>query len=336
MPKSAAHDTISRQWELLKLLPRRPPGLTCAELCSRLADNGYRVTKRTVERDLPELVARFAVTCNEAYPRRWHWLEGASTDLVGPDLPEALGLVLAEQTVRPLLPAAVLAALQPRFDLARAKLASLDHNALARWTEKVRSVPAALQLLPPSGSGDLRAAVLADVQQALLDETLLEVDYASPAASIKRALPLHPLGLVQRGPVAYLVASAYDYDEPRLYALHRMSRVRRLAEPRRAPAGFTLDGYLAAGHLDFDPGEEIRLEARVGDHLAQLLEETKLSTDQKITGQPGDYRLAATVRDSWQLRFWLLSQGPEITVLSPPDLRAAIRASLDQARVTYL
>lgn len=333
MPKSAALDTLSRRWDLLKILPRRAPGLTCAELRSRLVGNGYRVTKRTVERDLEELPRHFSICCDDSvYPCRWHWREGASTELAGPDVPEALALVLAEQTVRPLLPAAILAALQPRFDLARTKLAALEGNGFARWTQKIRAVPAALPLIPPA----VPVSVLAAVQEALLDEIMIEVDYANPGARKATPIPLHPLGLVQRGPVSYLVASAYDYDEPRLYALHRMSRARRLGQPRRVPAGFTLDGYLAAGHLDFDPGDKIRLEALVGDHLAQLLEETKLSADQKITGKPGDWRLAATVRDSWQLRFWILSQGPEITVLSPPALCEAIRASLDQARATYM
>lgn len=35
---------------------------------------------------------------------------------------------------------------------------------------------------------------------------------------------LHPLALVVRGPVTYLVATASDYPDVRLYALHRIQR----------------------------------------------------------------------------------------------------------------
>ncbi len=256
MPKASAHDIISRQWQLLRRLPRRRPGVTAAELQSHLETEGFSVTKRTIERDLLELERHFQLDCdNRSKPHHWRWRDGAVTELGGLDISDALSLALAEQAIRPLLPASLLRALEPRFALARSKLAGLEKHSFARWLDKVRSVPAALNFQAPR----IPDAVLRTVHEALLEETCLEIAYANPGDRKAKTLPLHPLGLVQRGPVAYLVTSAHDYDDPRLYALHRMSRARRLDTPRRVPPGFTLDACLAAGHLDFAPGEPIIL-----------------------------------------------------------------------------
>jgi len=57
------------------------------------------------------------------------------------------------------------------------------------------------------------------------------------------------------------------------------------------------------------------------------LEETPVSNDQKITIRAGLHTLTATVPDSWQLHFWIRSQGAAITVLKPASLRESIIAA---------
>ncbi len=332
MPKASAREIVARQWEILKSLPSRSPGRTCAEIREHLALAGHEVGKRTVERDMVALSGTFSLVCDDALPApRWRWRDGQKLETGGLTVADALSLALAEQTIRPLLPTNLLRAVEPRFALARTKLAELGQQAHARWLDTVRSVPASLTFAPPR----VPAAVITVVHEALFHETCLEVDYSNPSARRAKTQLLHPLGLVQRGPVTYLVASAYDYDEPLLYALHRISRATRLPDPRRVPPGFSLDAFLAAGNLDFAPGAPVRLKARLGDALAGYLTETPLAADQKITGRVGHYQLTATVRDSWQLRFWILSQGPEITVLSPAALRKEILNTIRETSSHY-
>lgn len=332
MPKASAREIVSRQWEILKSLPSRTPGLSCAEIREHLALAGHEVGKRTVERDMVALSGTFAIVCDDALPApRWRWRDGQKSETGGLTVADALSLALAEQSIRPLLPRNLLRAIEPRFNLARSKLAELGQQSHARWLDKVRSVPASLAFEPPR----VPESVISAVHEALFHETCLEIDYSTPSARKAKTQLLHPLGWVQRGAVAYLVASAYDFDEPLLYALHRISRAKRLEDPRRVPSGFTLDAFLASGHLDFAPGGPIRLKARLGDALAGYLTETPLAADQKIQGGPGRYHFAATVRDSWQLRFWILSQGPEITVLRPAALRKEILDTIEETRSRY-
>ncbi|WP_028634334.1 WYL domain-containing protein [Pseudomonas parafulva] len=77
MPSQPTRQTIARQWELLKLLPGRQPGLSCSQLQAALATVGHVTTKRTVERDLVELAALFPLQCNSrSLPYSWHWQPG--------------------------------------------------------------------------------------------------------------------------------------------------------------------------------------------------------------------------------------------------------------------
>jgi len=318
MPAAATRNTLSRQWELLKRLPSRGSGKTARELRQELADAGFQVSKRQVERDLTELAGVFAIDCNDqSIPYGWRWAAGASVDLPGLTVAEAVSLRLVEETVRPLLPASLLQALEPRFRQADSKIASLaGENAAIQWLGKVRTVPPTQPLLPPAIAPD----VLAAVQEALMAGEQVDADYRAANTDSPTEMRLHPLALVNRGPVTYLVATAWDYADIRLYALQRITAARRRFEPCRRPADFDLDAYIESGALQFGNGRKIRLEAAISEDLGRILAETPLSADQVLTGG----RLTATVKDTWQLRWWIMSLGDGIEVLGPAGLRQAI------------
>ena len=146
---------------------------------------------------------------------------------------------------------------------------------------------------------------------------------------------LHPLGLVQRGPVAYLVARALDYLDVWIYAVHRIKEATRTSEPVARPEGFSLDGYVKEGRLQFGNGDTLRLVVLVSSEVAAYLAETPLAEDQHLTTKGERTKLTATVLDSWQLSWWILSHGPEIEVLKPVRLRKQIAASLREAASLY-
>ena len=79
----------------------------------------------------------------------------------------------------------------------------------------------------------------------------------------------------------------------------------------------------------------MRLEAWVSEALARVLEETPLEADQTLELVEGDSFLSASVLDSWQLRWWLLSRGDEVIVVEPAELRAAIAETLESAAAAY-
>jgi predicted DNA-binding transcriptional regulator YafY len=140
-----------------------------------------------------------------------------------------------------------------------------------------------------------------------------------------------------RDPVFYLVASAWNYPDVRLYALHRFSKVAKLNKDTKTPNGFNLDNAIAGSFADFaDQGEPIKLEIRCAEPVAAYLIEMSLSADQSVNQDAdGLIRIAATVNDTWQLRWWLLRQGTEIEVCVPPALRTEIKSAFVDAVNSY-
>ena len=333
MPANSKQSAMLRLWEMLKLLPSRGTGKTALELTSALNDAGFNITKRQVERDLNELMEAFPLDRNDtSIPHGWRWVNEASVNLPGLTVAEAISLRMIEETLRPLLPASIIQSLEPRFRQAEGKLNLLvKENRNAQWINKVRTVSPTFPLIPPV----IDSEVFELVQDALLAEEQVEVGYRKVKSEEIKTRRLHPLGMVNRGPVTYLVATASDYADVRLYAMHRMTSASRTGEPVKRPAGFDLDAYIQAGGLHFGNGKEIRLRARISKDLALILEETPMSEDQSIQYDGDEIKLKATVMDSWQLTWWLMSQGSGIEVISPVALRKKIAGRLAEAAAQY-
>lgn len=335
MPASTTRNAIARQWELLRLLPRRSPGCTTAVLADRLGGLGFQTDLRTVQRDLVHLSTLFPLIADEsARPFRWRWADDAELGLPAIDISDAVSLMLMEAFLKPLLPASIVRSLEPRFHIARDKLAELtENNAASRWLDKVHVALPSLGLLPPV----IANGVLEQVQDALFADEQLQIDYRNVASDESRPMRVHPLALVQRGAVSYLVATIGDYRDPRLLAVHRITSVQRTGQPAQRLAGFSLDGYLASGALEFGDGATpvIMLHAWVNTDLAHHLTETPLSPDMRLEPDGDGYQLRASVRDTWQLRWWLLSQGAQIVVREPAGLRRDLHQAHRDAADAY-
>lgn len=333
MPASSAKNTMARQWELLKLLPSRPPGLTAQEICQRLSGEGYQVSKRTIERDLIDLSQLFPLQCNDkGMPYGWYWMQDRAVDIPGLALGEALTLRMVEDYIRPLVPAEMLIGLEARFRQARQKLQTLhDQNPSARWLDKVASVHPEFALLPPQ----LDSSVLETVQSALLGEHQVRCCYYSAHTDRTADHILNPLGLVQRGHITYLVATAFPHQDVRLWAVHRIRSAELTTEACVVPEGFTLERYIDSGAMAFGIPKTIRLKAWITRDLARLLSETPLSEDMTLEEAGEGKVLTATVTDSWQLHWWALSHAGSLVILDPPSLKQAIRERLERAGEMY-
>lgn len=178
MPQQSNADTLSRQWELIQHIPAKAPGKTVLELKAELAEAGFEVAKRTVQRDLDDLSRLFPLQCNDkGSPYGWHWQEAFSMEFPALSVSDAQSLMLIKDLLRPLVPQAIARTLDNRFDTAKRMLESLaGSNILARWPEKVRAVPNALALLPPT----VAPAVLSTLQEAVLHERQCDVLYQKP------------------------------------------------------------------------------------------------------------------------------------------------------------
>lgn len=333
MTKVNASFGLARQWELLSLIPSKGPGITAFELTERLGSLGFNVSKRTVERDLIELSRLFGIECNDkSRPYGWKWMNGASANLPSMDIADAVSLYFVESHLRFLLPESVLRSLESKFVEAKNKRSELKkHSPIGSWEDKVIVRHPTLPIIPPEVPGE----VLEKVQTALMYDLKMSLLYKSQGVEAAQEIELNPLGLIQRGSIIYLVATAYDYVDVRLYALHRIFEATILESKSNRPKGFNLKEYVDKGAIEFGGGESIKLVARVNSVLADLLMETPISKDMKISGDAEFKTLSATVVDSWQLKWWILSQGSQIEVIAPKNLRKEIASELRSSLLLY-
>lgn len=334
MPANSTNGAIARQWELLKLIPSsRSEGWNPSAFMNELGERGFEVSKRTVQRDLVALAEVFDLECDEREDGYyWRWQAGAKLDIQSLELTDALTLRLIETSLRPLLPASVLKALEPRLENAAEKLDSVSpRNSIGGWTNKVASVLPMVPFIAPK----IDPKVLEEVQNCLLKDFALTCRYRSVGAEKPKELTLHPLGLVQRASVTYLIANAFDYTEPRAFALHRMSKVENTYEAAKRPKGFSLKQFIEDGGMGFGEARPITLVARISPMLARELEETRLSEHQKIQEDGDWFRIEAPVKHTWQLEWWLLSKMDDLEVLEPENLRASFAKKLSAASKRY-
>ena len=88
------------------------------------------------------------------------------------------------------------------------------------------------------------------------------------------------------------------------------------------PVGFNVDQEVERCQGMGGSGEPLRLVARFWKRAGLHLLETRLAADQVVEDEGDDhFRLTATVNDTAQLRWWLLSFGSKVEVLEPAGLR---------------
>lgn len=315
-------DPLLRTFALLRLVPRHPRSITAAQLRAALASRGFEIHERSVQRDLVRLSELLPLTCDEARPRRWSWArEAESFDIPAMDPSTALAWELLDRHVAPLLPPLLRARFRPLAARAAETLRSTGDSSYARWRDKVVVVDRGQPLLAPK----VAEAVFDAVQTALFEGRVLEGAYRARSHPGKAAAArrLHPLGLVLREQLTYLVA-VESIDAPvKQFALHRFASVRVTDEPAQRPPRFHLRRWIEEQRgMDLPTGEVSRVVLDVDALTAQHLEESPLARDQQLRWMgPGRARVEATLPITEQLLWWLLGHGRRIEVVAPAALR---------------
>ena len=313
-------NTLLRQLTMLRCIPRAPSRIGTRQLMAKLKSEGFEVAQRSIQRDLNNLAEIFPTLKSDGVrdAAGWSWEKDTEIhDFPAIDPATALTFKLAETFLSELIPPEVMAMIQSYLDSAGQALASLDTPGYSVWPEKVRSIPRTQPLIPAK----IDARVLRVIYDALLREKQFRGRYRRRDKD-EAEYDFHPLGLVCRGSVIYLVATVWDYQDPRHYALHRFTHCEPLKERLSQPEGFDLDTYINTGTFQYAYGKDIKVTLLFLPNIAIHLQETPLSDDQKITQKrDGRTQITATVQDSNQLRWWLLGFGDSVEVVRPKRLR---------------
>jgi predicted DNA-binding transcriptional regulator YafY len=329
-------ETLLRQWEMLRSIPRAPAKVTVATLLAKLGAAGFQTTKRTVQRELNMLSTLFPLTSDDrSIPYGWSWASNAPAfDLPTMDGPTALTVRMIEQFIPSLLPPIIRDQLAPQFVRARAVLDANPANALSHWANCIRVVPREMPLLPPKFNNE----AVRVVYDALLAGRRFTAEYRSRTAETDeiKSYEVNPLGLVARGTMLYLVCTLWNYQDVRQLALHRLVNAAPTEKIIATPEGFDLDRYIGQGEFQYPVGPMIQFKARFQLGAAAHLHETPLSGDQTIDTLDADHVIVtATIPDTAQLEWWLLGLMASVEVLEPHDLRMRIADCIREANQQY-
>lgn len=328
------HETLLRQWQMLRQIPRYPHKISARLLMEKLDAEGYVVSKRTVERDLISLSLTFPLAQDDSDKEYgWSWQKDAPAfDLPALSNTEALTMLMVEQHLAGLLPSTTLDVLKPYFLTAQKQLdLTSKSKKFKSWLSKVRTIQANQTLIPPN----INPAVQATVYEALLLEKQLKIEYKNREGNLK-SYRVHILGLVQRGSIVYLNVRINDFENLRMLALHRIQSTELLDDETIYPKGYDIDTEIINGSFDFGEGKAIKLMLKLSPEAAKHLFETPLSKDQQYQNlDDGCAVITAKVADTPQLTWWLLALGSEVEVLEPNELRLQISETLNRAANLY-
>jgi predicted DNA-binding transcriptional regulator YafY len=330
-------DTLLRQWEMLRAIPRFPRKVDAGTLMARLEAAGYPIALRTLQRDLKLLSSIFPLQSDtRSTPYGWSWSADAPAfDLPAMDGPTALSVRMIEQFIPTLLPPSIHELLAPQFARARAVMEANPNNPLGHWIDCVRAVPREMPLLAPKVNGEAARVIY----QALLDGRRIQMTY-SPRSSEGEGdsdYEVNPLGLVARANLIYLVATLWNDDDVRHLALHRVKTAVMTEIAATRPTNFDLDRYIEQGAFQYPVGPIIELQVKFDRSAASHLYETPLSDDQVIDDTDAEHVIVtASVRNTAQLTWWLLGFGELAEVLKPETLRQSMERFHRTAAQQYI
>ena len=319
-----------RLLSLLMLLQSRGR-LTAQELAQKL-----EVSERTIYRDMNALgIAGVPVYAERGPGGGCGLLEGYRTTLTGLTETEAHTIFLAgaptllhDLGLGPALEAALLKLLASmpstfRHNIERAR--QRIHIDALGWSRFEELVPH-----------------LAGIQEAVLHDRTLHITYRKHNGEIIERL-IHPLGLVAKAAIWYLVASNDAHpDQLRVYRVSRMRAVALGAQPSVRPPAFNLADYWATWSAEFSASlprytVTLRADATVAPLLPQLLGEWIHSVlAQSAQPNPdGSLHFTLTFESLEHARTRILGFGPVVEVIEPPELRRSVIAFAQDIAAYY-
>jgi predicted DNA-binding transcriptional regulator YafY len=309
---------VLRQWALLRILPRYPKKIAATDLLDSLDRIGFETTIRTVQRDLNSLALSFPIVSDDAKPQGWSWAKDApQLNLPDYDQQTAVNFLVARSHLDKIFPKNSLSYLKPWFKAADEALNILGVST-GQLNNKIRIESRSFSLRPP----EMNPEVLDSVYDALLREKCLQLTYASRSKEKSEEYVVHPLSVVIIDAVSYLVVIFEGHEDIRHLAVHRIRKIILLDQSRKIPEDFNLDEYVANGSFGMKQGSiDLHLKFRLKTMWAKHLEETPMTSDQRITHLPDGWtQIEATVPDTSQIRWWLRGFGADLIIDGPKRL----------------
>lgn len=236
---------------------------------------------------------------------------------------QALIYTLAHRFLNEFIPGPLRSALEADWVEAEKVIAATP--SLQHWFHSVDSIDAwhGLREIPV-----INPIVLNGISEALFKEQPLKIRYLKNGKT--NLYLVHPLGLIKREQVFYLVAVFDGFTDPRLLPLHRMTMAfPQPDQPRRIPPDFKLADYLRGGlPFESDGDEKLEVEFDFDETVYTLLKERPPRDTTVAPIKDGRFRVTGTVPNNMELRWWLLGFNDKVRIVKPDMLAHELQNGL--------
>lgn len=308
---------------VLALLPSSADiALETGVIHQRLGDQGINISKRTLQRDLELLAKKFTHIQSRKSGSTMFWWANKSLSHLSLLPTDAMNLVMIMDHAARF---GMLAQVDKLTTLREYALSLLKGNRPTQdCTGKIFSTTRFITLEP----GKVDAKVLEVIQQALLSDSSVEATYMKRGATEPRTIHLKPLGLSYQDSNIYLSAVFKGLPPGKIAALplHRFHSARETIDNLQPPADFDIRSPEAQSSLiALETLCPIPLKLCVSQKLYERLRENALAGDQQMNAlDDGRWIWNGSLHLSQGLDLWLLSQGSDLEVLEPVELRRKI------------
>ncbi len=298
--------------------------LQIKDIHQKLLEKGYDVSKKTVERDmdiLPDIFPQHVFKQDQSRPYGFK-LPSDSKKLSAMSPDEAMCLQLAYQYLSPLLPNRTLEPIAPYLKEAESVLEMNASKRMKNWQRKVLTIHEGFNLQPAK----IKKDIIPNLHTALWNGNMVRVSYQSATSLKPKDYLLHPVGLVHRGRVSYLICSFNNHTENFSYLpLHRFRSIDVLTDLSAHKSKNVKDVAEIVGFPVSAKKIKVKLKfsKSSGGHApGNHLKESPISKNQKITETKDGYIIIEDeVDDILEFRWWIRAFGDTVEVIQPKSLR---------------
>lgn len=330
---------IQRYQKILESIPCYPDSISSLELRGMLMSYGLlpantdeKSQLRTVQRCINKVLEdnNSIETEDECRPYRYQIAQGHRHPIKPDGMSSVVSLQVIEKEIKSMLPPT----LRSDVDVIFSSLKQENTKQTKLWSERFCYFQRELPLEAPEVGSEFFKLI----ERALLNKKDIEFTYQKRGAIEPKTYTLTPLGLFLHGNSFYLIGMTPNQtDDIRTYALHRVHTLKISFSSTKTLAKFNVKEYVEQNARHFSGGNIQTVVLKI-DNLKglHLIEETRLSPNQKILDQDGKYTtIEADVRDSLTFEWWLMKNANIVEVISPIPLRNKIIQTLHASLKLY-
>jgi predicted DNA-binding transcriptional regulator YafY len=174
------------------------------------------------------------------------------------------------------------------------------------------------------------------VARSWLQGQVLKCQYHSPQKVTSLELIIYFIEVNARNREAYAIGvnRLRAGGKPFVYRLSRMRQLTLLKDTCEIPEDFDPLAFLSSA-WGIMTGDPVRVELFFNPAVKERVTESHLGTAEVVTLASGHTRVVLNVGGWKELVPWIMGWGPEVEVISPPELRAHIAGQLHQGAALY-